>query len=243
MSGCRSKPRPRPARPPRLHAPAARPSLFLTSYEPLVLSPHGRRACEEHGLPPFIDGSIRREPDLEHRFPSISCLCRADKFAPRLQVGDVVIYQTKKGRFGGIAGHRRMTAVLLVTRIFDDHAGAAAWYETQGLPPPRNCMAPGNPPLPVSQTHRGTRHRHLNDATCLRRWEEEYRERAMAFPLFVATEALWKNLDWTAPEVHDADLEAVFGAVPGTQNPGARHISYLTKLARHLRIDVPPYVG
>lgn len=243
MSGCRSRSRPRPAALPRRQPAPDQPRLFLTSYEPLVISPHGRRACEEHGLLPFIDGSIRREPDLEHRFPSISCLCRADKFTPRLHIGDVVIYQTKKARFGGIAAHRRMTAVLQVSRIFDDHAGAAAWYEAQGLSLPRNCIVPANPPLPVAQTHRRTRHRHLDDDDCLLQWEEEYQERAAAFSLFVVTEAMWKDLGWAAPEVHDRDLESVFGSVPGTQNPGERNISYLPKLARRLRVDVPPYVG
>jgi hypothetical protein len=74
--------------------------FFLTTYAPLVTTYAGRVACEVHRLKPFIDGSIRREPYLEHRYPSISCLCRADKFATRLEVGDFVAYMTRKGRYG-----------------------------------------------------------------------------------------------------------------------------------------------
>ena len=55
------------------------PNYYLNSYAPLVSTAAGRKAWELHELPPFIDGSIRREPDLEHEFPSISCLCRAGK--------------------------------------------------------------------------------------------------------------------------------------------------------------------
>ena len=73
---------------------SAAPRYFLSSYKPLVWTTFGRAAALKHGLLPFIDGSIRREPDLEHEHPSISCLCRAGKFAPRLRVGDVVGYIT-----------------------------------------------------------------------------------------------------------------------------------------------------
>jgi len=76
------------------------PKYFLTTYTPLVATKDGRVASEKHGIPPFVDGSIRREPDLEHAVPSISCLCRAGKFAPRFQVGDIVGYMTCKGRYG-----------------------------------------------------------------------------------------------------------------------------------------------
>jgi hypothetical protein len=70
---------------------------YLNTYAPLVHNRFGREACRVYGHPRFVDASCRREPDLESSFPSISALCRAQMFAPRLHVGDRVIYMTKKG--------------------------------------------------------------------------------------------------------------------------------------------------
>jgi hypothetical protein len=42
------------------------PRLFINSFHVLVNYPFGRESSEKYSLPPFIDGSIRREPDLEH---------------------------------------------------------------------------------------------------------------------------------------------------------------------------------
>lgn len=61
------------------------PRFYLVTYRPLAYSVAGRKAAEAHGIPPFVDGSIRREPDLESAYPSISCLCRTARFAPRLR--------------------------------------------------------------------------------------------------------------------------------------------------------------
>ena len=36
---------------------------FLATFRPLIHSPGGRDAARRYGLPPFIDGSCRREPD------------------------------------------------------------------------------------------------------------------------------------------------------------------------------------
>ena len=76
------------------------PVAYLVSYAPLVSSKTGREVSRLHSIPPFVDGSIRREPDLQHKYPSVSCLCRTDKFAPRLRVGDFVAYLTQKRRYG-----------------------------------------------------------------------------------------------------------------------------------------------
>lgn len=55
---------------------AAVPWLYVNSLRPLAAAPEGMDALAKHGLPPFADGSIRREPDLEHPVPAITCLCR-----------------------------------------------------------------------------------------------------------------------------------------------------------------------
>ena len=214
--------------------------LFVTTYAPLATTPRGREASERLNLPPFIDGSIRREPDLEHRFPSISCLCRGDKFAPRLREGDVVVYITKKGRYETDAPHRRMVAVLEVIHLFDSHFQAAAWYHVQGLPLPSNCMVEGNLPRPIRETHRQNGHMQQDEARWQRRWDLGYVHRARQNGRFVVCNTLWNDLTWTAPTVRDGDFEGVFGRVPGTRNPGALPIDALPTLMGRLGIDFTP---
>lgn len=216
--------------------------LYLNTYTPLVYTPAGAAASERYDIPPFVDGSIRREPDLEHPRPSISCLCRAGKFAPRLAPGDTVVYMTKKLR-RAIPGPRRVTAVLKVERTFESHEEAAGWYRGMGLALPSNCMVRGNPPRPLSQSVGArARHRACGGAATgvCNAWDAEYGARARRYGRFVVCERLWACLDWDAPVATDADLRAVFDRLPGTRNPGAHDIALLTPLVRRLRIDVPP---
>jgi len=125
---------------------------FLNTYTPLVATKDGRAASHAHDILPFVDGSIRREPDLEHQHPSISCLCRAGKFAPRLRVGDIVGYMTCMGKWGGLPDrHHRLTAVMQATVVLPLHEEAACWYRERGLPLPSNCMVPGNLPKPLGK--------------------------------------------------------------------------------------------
>jgi hypothetical protein len=102
----------------RQHVPKMSSPCYLATFRPLVQRSAGRRAVQRYGLPPFIDGSCRREPDFESRYPSISATCRAGHFAPRLTVGDRIAYLTVKGRWLNCAEpHRRLIAVL---RVFTD---------------------------------------------------------------------------------------------------------------------------
>jgi hypothetical protein len=180
-------------------------SWFYNSFRPLVFTPAGAAAAERFGLPRFIDGSCRREPDFQSEFPSISALCRAGKFAPRLQVGDTVIYVTNKGWW-----QRRFVAVLRVRERFSTHEDAALWYRGLGLPLPSNCMAGGNDPIPYEQT--------VQDQLDLARWNSGYKARARAHPVFVATDALYCNVD-DPPALTDTMLDDALGRRPGTQNP------------------------
>lgn len=216
-------------------------AFYLVTYAPLVCSKAGRAAVEQYGVPPFVDGSIRREPDLEHELPSISCLCHAGKFAPRLEVGDFVAYLTRKARYGLKERHRRLTALLQVVALFESHAAAADYYRECRRPLPQNCVVPGNLPLPLDHSHRrfdasGC----ASDSQTHRAWEAEYRARARKFPRFVVCEPMYQNLSWTAPVVGDAELQRVFGRIPGTQNPGAMTVDDLRKLVRVLRLPAPP---
>lgn len=234
--------------------------VFVNTYRPMVVTRYGIDACATHDIPPMVDGSIRREPDLEHRWPSISCLCRKGKFAPRLRVGDRVVYLTTKGRYGDDERrpHWRLAAVLRVVALFDTHAMAAAWYEGRGLGLPNNCVVPGNRALPLTHTHMRGRLRKAAAAGCgpsgcaprVRRgcgsgggcgdgdvhgeWDRIYRKRAKAHGRFVVCEAEFRELSWDAPVVHAADLKYAFGGLPGTRNPGALPMAGLIRLRRRL---------
>jgi hypothetical protein len=155
------------------------PTFYLNSYAPLVISRAGRLASDLHGLPPFIDGSIRREPDLEHKDPGISCLCRGGNFAPRLRVGDIVAYMTKKASFGQRTPQRRLTAILQVRHVFQTHREAAAWYRQRNLALPSNCMVSGNAAIPLDHSHRGFRISKCSGDTAKHRARDAaYRRRA-----------------------------------------------------------------
>ena len=43
--------------------------IYLSSFYPLICTNKGRKAVEEFNLPPYIDGSCRREPDFENEYP------------------------------------------------------------------------------------------------------------------------------------------------------------------------------
>ncbi|MCC6230705.1 MAG: hypothetical protein IT432_15955 [Phycisphaerales bacterium] len=212
--------------------------LLLNSYAPLVASARGREASQEYGIPPFVDGSIRREPDLENPRPSISCICRGDRFAPRLEVGDHVAYMTRKHRYGLTIPQRRLTAIVRVDRLFESHEEGAAWYREQGLSIPSNCIVTGSEPFPVRMSHRIERHRRSDEEDWARRWDAGYRARVRKNGRFVCCEPLWIDLSWNAPQVHEEDLVAVFGAVPGTRNPGAHDLERLLALTDRLKIRV-----
>jgi len=63
-------------------------TIYLAKYVPLVLE--GQNAIAQFDIPPYVDASCRREPDLECELPSISALCRGELFAPHLKEGDEV---------------------------------------------------------------------------------------------------------------------------------------------------------
>lgn len=212
--------------------------VFVVTYTPLVGSKAGRDAVERYDLCPFIDGSIRREPDLEHRRPSISCLCRAGKFVPRLRVGDRVLYMTHRRRYGGPATHWRVTAVLRVIELFDTHEAAAAWYAKHGLETPSNCIVPGNKARPMEHSHQMVRHPGCGPESGLHgRWDAQYARRAKKWPKMVATKPLYRDLSWDAPIVERReDLKKALGRVPGTQNPGTVTLAGLRRLMKQLGV-------
>lgn len=208
--------------------------LYFCTYAPLAQSKAGRIAAATFGLPPFIDGSIRREPDLQHDYPSISCLCRTDRFAPRLRVEDRVVYLTKKSRRNRREPHWRMTAILEVFCTLKSHADAASWYRERKLPLPNNCLVPGNGPNDVSRSHRINENKHLSDPEFTHRWDLSYQLRARRHPTFVVCKKLFAALDESAPVVYEHQLTSVFGQVPATRTPAALDAALLPRLLDQL---------
>jgi len=187
--------------------------IYLNSYMPLISTRAGQIAAANHGIHPFVDGSCRREPDFESDYPSISALCRFRIFAPRLLEGDIAVYLTRKGRYPGYPdSHWRFVAMLQVLHRFRTHRAAADWYLANNVPLPKNCIVPGNPPLPLDHT--------LGDHHDLQQWDAVYHARALLCGTFLVCQALYRELD-NPPVVTVAMMQAVFGRIPGLQNPGS----------------------
>lgn len=214
--------------------------FYLNTYRPLAISEHGQSASAKFGIPPFVDGSIRREPDFEHFRPSITCICRGEKFAPRLNAGDVVGYMTVKHAYDSAASaHHRLTGILLVTHKFDAHVAAAAWYRRQkwfkendpqyGIP--SNCMIPGNPPRPLEESSRGP----CDPDISIDDWDQHYEKRAAVNGSFLVCDKKFCDLSWSAPIVFEDDLVSAFGKNPGTRNPGRKSIRHFVILLEILR--------
>jgi|SRR5208283_1187834 len=212
---------------------------FLATYRPLVKSLHGRQAMQRRGLPPFIDGSCRREPDFESPFPSITATCRGGSFAPRLQVGDRIAYLTVKGKyFNDPENGWRLVAVLRVIRRFSSHKEAASWYESQDQPLPSNCLVDGNPPKPLEFTNGSppaeVRKRVEGKQVSIRivrLWDATYRQRVTKWPVFLATEAEVIELN-RPPRVSETQMRSAFGRIPSTRNPPKITCEQLEHLVR-----------
>lgn len=192
-------------------------NFYLNSYIPLVTFKERHADIERLGIPSYVDASCRREPDFESEFPSITGLCRGDKFVTRLQVGDKVVYRTKKGRFENYPElHWRIVAGLEVITVLQTHDEAKQWYQKKGLPLPTNCMVAGNKPkselecTPLSKT----RGRHSS----IWSWDNHYRARAHACGLVAVCRPIWVELHgppvWT-----EMDEYKTFGRQMVTRNP------------------------
>jgi hypothetical protein len=214
---------------------------FLATYRPLVRSSSGRQAIREHALPPFIDGSCRREPDFESSFPSITATCRGGNFAPRLQGGDRIAYLTVKGQYLDDAEPGwRLVAVLRVVQRFASHDEAAAWYRREARSLPSNCLVEANPPkafeLSNGDPPKEVRERMAGESDpvrAVRLWDATYRQRVAKWPVFLATQADFIELNHP-PHLGESQMRAIFGRVPSTLNPpriACRQLEALVQLA------------
>lgn len=199
-------------------------ACYLISYRPLAMTGRGRKAAVRDGLPLFVDGSCRREPDFEVQMPAVTSLCRGKFLVPRLVVGDLLVYTTVKSLFGNASepAHYRLVACLRVVDISGSHEEAALWYLNKGLIVPNNCMLLGSSPKPYSQTNGRNDGWLRGQPECikLRRWDGEYKSRAKKVPMVAHCVTLHLNLI-NPPKFSSTDLINIFKRVPGTQNPTA----------------------
>lgn len=195
---------------------------YIVTYRPLAATKLGRMVAERTGIPPYVDASCRREPDLEQRYPSVTSLCRGRWFVPRLEKGDRIVYLTVCGNYPGEDfRHWRLTAILKVKRILDNHAEAALWYRARGLPIPTNCMIPGNRPLPLKLTG--------ESGVSLHAWDAVYRTRADETGAFAVCMPLFRELR-VPPVVRRRDLERIFGEIPATRTPRGHDLHRFRRL-------------
>jgi len=203
---------------------------YLVSFKPLNINRYGRKAIENFGLPLYVDGSCRREPDFESKFPSISALCRFTKFAPHLNEGDTVVYITVKGKYNPFSyRHWRLVAILKILKRFDSHRDAAEWYTAQKIPLPSNCVVDGNPPLSLEKTTG------LMPSTCCV-WDSIYRKRARECGVFLVCEPQFIELH-QPPVLTEKVMREIFGKVPATQNPPKVSEAEFAQLQKVTRIQ------
>ena len=191
--------------------------VYYSSFYPLCSTPLGRRAVQRYGIPPFIDGSCRREPDFQHQFPSITALCRP-RFVEKLSIGSKVIYSTNK--YG--IGKKRIVAILEVIEICDSHQEAAQWYRNNSQEVlPNNIMSDENDnptiPIPLDRTHQmGAWIKWTTGDD----WDKEYKKRANEHST-VAICKVWQNHKYLSnpPTITIEEIENIIGHRTLTMNP------------------------
>lgn len=205
--------------------------MYLLSYRPICINALGVAAMEKYGFPPFVDNSCRREPDFENPFPSITSLCRKDKYVPRLSIGDVVVYMTVGSSKKPFMHGHHLVAVLQVIEKLESHQLASEWYVKRKCPLPKNCIVTGNPPLQYDMTAGGSKKERgmtireyqalsheekvKEGNKIIRRWNGAYKLRANDVSDFVITEPIYVEL--YSPIVIEKQLRDIFGGIPQTQ--------------------------
>lgn len=211
---------------------------ILVSYRPIGATAMGRESVMRHDSEKrrlYVDHSCRREPDFVHPNPMISGLCRKEKFAPKLQDGDVVVYLVNESR------KYRITAILLVVNTVPNHEAAEKLYKSVGQEKlPGNCMVKNNNPLALTHTggqtdsvqamknclESGTEN---EQQRTIRQWDGYYwgiirndkvTKAALTEPLYLE---LTDPPTVTASQLAEAFGNGPDGRPPGMQTPSLKH--------------------
>jgi hypothetical protein len=188
---------------------------YLSSFYPLCCTKKGVQAINKFGFQNYIDGSCRREPDFQNKYPAITGLCRPG-FSKKLNEGDLVIYLTNKK---GI-GENRLVAVLEVIKKCRNHSSAKKWYEDNGINEkdlPNNLMVNETKHFNLNETHQMMFWDKGCDSDNIEKWNKCYVERSQS-DSDVAICKVWKDvLDLHNPKV--IKLEKIFDRRTSTQNP------------------------
>lgn len=225
-------------------------TIRLNSFRPLCITEIGLRAVNDFGFPPFIDASCRREPDLENEFPSITALCRQEKFAPILCPNDIVVYITVKGKWLTDYDHYRLVSILVVTEKKESHSQAATWYRNKNIHLPSNCMVEDNFPYEFHETagnyeKKSDIQKFLNydiekqkliGKRRIEIWNGEYLNKSKKWGDFVITKPIFIELN-DPPILTDDDMKKIFGKVPNTRNPNRIKKEELRELSKYADIN------
>jgi len=225
-------------------------TIKLNSFRPLCWTNYGNNAIDKYGLPPFIDGSCRREPDFQNPFPSISALCRQGKFAPHLKTNDIVVYMTVGGRQLPYKFGHHLVAILQVEEVFNSHKVGGEYYNNCSLPIPSNCMIDGNSPCEFEKTFGNfenfSKYREFTRKVSLDQklegieriveWDNCYKWKSELWPIFVKTRPLY--LEIYNPLLLDDKIVDIFQKMPNTRTPKKITQLQLIKLAKLVGVDI-----
>ncbi len=135
-------------------------------------------------------------------------------------------------------------ALLDIVERFESHETAAEWYRTNGFAVPSNCIVLDNPPQPYHLTNQkppavvaARVDTEADPERAVRLWDSTYARRADECGVFLACKAEFLEL-WRPPVLRRSDLHAIFGRVPGTQNPPTITADQFRALANHAKAAV-----
>jgi hypothetical protein len=181
-------------------------NVYLNTFCPLGSSATGRAASYLFNLPPYIEGSARREPDFQHARPCITGMVNS-QLVRKLEEGDLVVYMADDLQHAG----KRIVAVLKVIGKMPGHRAAASWYVNGGFSVPNNLMAFGTLPVSPHETYGAGSFSGLNGSNGLLP-ESRYKKRAKSCP-DVAICRIWRNQAhlYHPPLLRDKDMMRIFG--------------------------------
>jgi len=197
-------------------------TTVFTTYKPLCKSAKGIEICRKFSIAPYIDASIRREPDFQCPMPTITGLCRPNLTARSLRKllankqDARMIYSTVKE-----GGGRHLVAILKPKRYFENHEDASKWFQKEFGCLPKNCMTEGNAAVPEEYAV------DEDDCRTADAWDESYWARYRnECSLMIVCSVEFIDL-WTPPPIPEDIFDRDF---PGTHGIAHLHDGEYAKL-------------